>query len=88
MSLTFSANVFAERKVDKNVKYGPHKRNVLDVYWNTEYRNAPIVFTIHGGSFRRGDKGMFCNNAFLDMVCYSKGTPKGGGVINVGKKKE
>ncbi len=59
--LIFATNGFAEIKVDKNVKYGPHERNVLDVYWNTEYKNAPIVFTIHGGSFKIGDKGRYCN---------------------------
>jgi len=58
--LVFSTNLLAEVKVDKNVSYGPHQRNVLDVYWNTEYKNAPIVFTIHGGGFKFGDKG-YCN---------------------------
>jgi predicted esterase len=58
--LVFSTSLFAEVKVDKNVSYGPHQRNVLDVYWNTDYKNAPIVFTIHGGAFKFGDKG-YCN---------------------------
>lgn len=58
--LISSMNLFAELKVDKNVSYGPHQRNVLDVYWNTDYKNAPIVFTIHGGGFKQGDKS-YCN---------------------------
>ena len=58
--LISSMNLFAELKVDKNVSYGPHPRNVLDVYWDTDYKNAPIVFTIHGGGFKQGDKS-YCN---------------------------
>ncbi|MDA0724837.1 MAG: alpha/beta hydrolase, partial [Verrucomicrobia bacterium] len=58
--LILSTNLFAELKMDKDVSYGPHQRNVLDIYWNTDYKNAPIVFTIHGGGFKFGDKG-YCN---------------------------
>ena len=54
--LLFSTSVFAEVKITKNVSYGPHERNVMDIYWNTEYKNAPIVFTVHGGAFRMGSK--------------------------------
>ncbi|MEL0098058.1 MAG: alpha/beta hydrolase [Opitutae bacterium] len=56
----YFATVSAEQKSEINVSYGPHARNVLDVYWDTEYENAPIVFTIHGGGFRFGDKS-YCN---------------------------
>mgnify|MGYP005644038095 FL=1 len=52
IGLVFSStSMLAEFKGDKNVSYGPHQRNVLDGYWNTDYKNAPIVFTIHGGGF-------------------------------------
>jgi len=62
IGLAFSStSLFAELKVDKNVSYGSHQRNVLDVYWNTDYKNAPIVFTIHGGGFKNGDKS-YCNS--------------------------
>jgi acetyl esterase/lipase len=57
---SFSANLFAEVKVDKDVSYGPHERNVMDVYWDTDYKNAPIVFTIHGGGFKNGSKS-YCS---------------------------
>lgn len=67
-----TANLFAEVKVEKDVAYGPHERNVLDVYWNTEYKNAPIVFTIHGGGFKNGSKA-YCNadmqKLYLDKGC-------------------
>jgi predicted esterase len=69
--LIFSSNLSAEFKVDKNVSYGPHQRNVLDVYWNTDYKNAPIVFTIHGGGFKNGDKS-YCNKDMIKLY-MSKG---------------
>ncbi len=66
------ATVLAEQKSEINVSYGPHARNVLDVYWDTEYKNAPIVFTIHGGGFRFGDKS-YCNadmrKLYADLGC-------------------
>ena len=69
--LVFSIHLFAELKVDKNVSYGPHPRNVLDVYWDTDYKNAPIVFTIHGGGFKQGDKS-YCNKA-MQQLYMAKG---------------
>jgi predicted esterase len=58
--LLFATNLLAENKVDKDVAYGTHERNVLDVYWNTDFKDAPIVFTIHGGGFKNGSKS-YCN---------------------------
>lgn len=64
--------LFGEVKVDRNVAYGPHERNVMDVYWNTEFKNAPIVFTIHGGAFKKGSKD-YCTpdtqKLYLDKGC-------------------
>ena len=48
--IVFPSALSADFKADKDVSYGPHERNVLDVYWNTKFKNAPIVFTIHGAS--------------------------------------
>lgn len=40
----------------ENVKYGPHERNVLDL-WNAKSEQpTPLVVFIHGGGFRAGDK--------------------------------
>ena len=58
--LIFATYGLAENKVDKDVSYGTHERNVLDVYWNTKFKNAPIVLTIHGGGFKNGSKA-YCN---------------------------
>jgi acetyl esterase/lipase len=39
-----------------NVRYGEHERNVLD-FWKAETDNpAPLLFFIHGGGWRNGDK--------------------------------
>lgn len=62
----FTTNLHAEVKVDRNVSYGTHERNVMDIYWNTQYKNAPIVFTIHGGAFKNGSKA-YCNKDMRDL---------------------
>jgi acetyl esterase len=41
-----------------NVRYGPHERNVLDL-WKAKAKSdrpTPLVIFIHGGGFRGGDK--------------------------------
>src|SRR5687767_11042413 len=38
------------------VKYGPHPRNVFDLWLPKTDRPAPLVLYIHGGGFRGGDK--------------------------------
>lgn len=42
-----------------NVRYGPHPRNVYDLWLPTAPANraAPLVLYIHGGGFKGGDKG-------------------------------
>lgn len=39
-----------------NVSYGPHERNVLDVWKAASAQPTPLVVFIHGGGFRGGDK--------------------------------
>jgi acetyl esterase/lipase len=39
-----------------NVKYGPHERNVMDVWPAKSDRPTPLLVSIHGGGFARGDK--------------------------------
>ncbi len=39
-----------------NVRYGPHERNVFDLYLAKSKKPAPLVLYIHGGGFRGGDK--------------------------------
>lgn len=57
--------VFGQRKkaADKpapdlaNYKYGPHERNVFDLWKAQAEAPTPLVVFIHGGGFRAGDKG-------------------------------
>ena len=59
--LVFSVTAtLAAPKITKDVSYGPHKRNVMDIYWDTDYTNAPIVVIIHGGAFKHGSKA-YCS---------------------------
>jgi acetyl esterase/lipase len=39
-----------------NVRYGPHERNVFDVWLATSDKATPLVIYYHGGGFRGGDK--------------------------------
>ncbi len=39
-----------------DVPYGPHERNVFDLYLTKTSRPVPLVLYIHGGGFRSGDK--------------------------------
>lgn len=42
-----------------DVRYGPHRRNVLD-YWRADSdRPTPVLVYFHGGSFKAGDKAQF-----------------------------
>jgi len=40
----------------KDVKYGPHERNVLDFYQAESDKPTPLAVYIHGGGFRGGNK--------------------------------
>ena len=39
-----------------DVRYGPHERNVFDLYLTKSTKPTPLVLYIHGGGFRSGDK--------------------------------
>ena len=65
------SNSTAKFKAEKDISYGPDERNVMDVYWNTNFKNAPIVFTIHGGGFKNGSKA-YCSRDMIELY-MSKG---------------
>src|SRR5687768_11459195 len=44
------------RPAHENVKYGPHARNVMDVWLAESDGPAPVLVSIHGGGFRGGNK--------------------------------
>jgi len=72
---TTSSNLFAISPSFKNLSYGPHQRNQLDL-WIAETENnqsSPVLVCIHGGGFRRGDKSKFANNKLLLKTMLESG---------------
>lgn len=43
-------------KRTRGIAYGPHPRQILDVYQASGSRGAPMVLFVHGGAFVDGDK--------------------------------
>lgn len=43
-------------EVTRNIVYGAHPRQVLDVYRPSGAKNAPVVLFVHGGAFVDGEK--------------------------------
>ena len=54
-----------------NVAYGPHQRNVLDLWKAKSDRPTPLVVHFHGGGFTQGDK-TWISSALLE-ICLQKG---------------
>lgn len=57
----------------KNVAYGSEREQVLDVYIPSDASHAPIIFMVHGGGWRRGDKASY--NVIQNKINYF--LPKG-----------
>ncbi|MGV3658892.1 MAG: alpha/beta hydrolase fold domain-containing protein [Prosthecobacter sp.] len=45
-----------------DVAYGTHERDCIDVFLAKSDKPTPVVFMIHGGGFRKGDKSSFASN--------------------------
>nr|WP_297350924.1 alpha/beta hydrolase [uncultured Caldimonas sp.] len=65
--------------IKRDVPYGPHDDQRMDVYLPAGARNAPVLFLVHGGGWRHGDK------AHADFVQHKVGhwAPKGYVVVSV-----
>jgi acetyl esterase/lipase len=50
-----------------DVRYGPHERNVFDLYLAESREPAPLLIFIHGGGFVGGDKRQVQPNLVGDM---------------------
>jgi arylformamidase len=48
----------AESRPTDSVSYGAHPNQRFDVYVGAKGKNAPVIFMVHGGGWKRGDKGM------------------------------
>lgn len=51
-------NVPAGVKLVRDVAYGADKAQQFDVYTPRAASNAPVIFMVHGGGWKRGDKAM------------------------------
>lgn len=56
LSLLGSALRAEQPKTLRNIPYGKHERQVLDFYQAPSDKPTPVVFYIHGGGWRNGDK--------------------------------
>jgi len=52
----------------KNVRYGNGELQTFDVYYKQGLSNAPVIFMVHGGGWRMGDKEH--NNVYVNKVNY------------------
>ena len=50
------APVAGAQPTHADVKYGPHKRNAMDVWLAPSDQPTPVLVTIHGGAFQNGTK--------------------------------
>ena len=54
--LSLCAGTTAHAKTLKDISYGDAKKQKLDVYLPDNTANSPIMFMVHGGAWRIGDK--------------------------------
>jgi len=51
-----------------NVKYGPHERNVFDIWLADTTSPAPLAIYIHGGGFKAGSKEKLPENELAQLL--------------------
>jgi acetyl esterase len=56
----------------RNVTYGPHERNKLDIWLAESDRPTPVLIYFHGGSFKAGDKSNVLKRPIFD-ACLKAG---------------
>lgn len=49
-------NLPAGTRIERDVAYGADPKQRFDVYMPAQAKNAPVIFMVHGGGWRRGDK--------------------------------
>lgn len=54
--------------VTRDIAYGAHARQILDLFVPVGVTNAPVVVFVHGGAFMRGDKRV--SSEVYDNVLY------------------
>jgi acetyl esterase/lipase len=58
-------SIFADKPAPTHadVSYGPHERNVFDIWITPSEEPTPLVIYIHGGGFRNGNKNTINENS-------------------------
>lgn len=51
-----------------DIAYGPHERNRIDLYLARSEQATPVVFMIHGGGFRNGDKSRWSSDKQMSQL--------------------
>jgi acetyl esterase/lipase len=73
--------------VEKDIRYGEHERNLLDLYRPRGIEDAPVLIYVHGGGYRTGDRDLnplvyanipryFGRNGFLAMSATYRLAPE------------
>jgi len=66
------AMVFAQTKLPppthSDVVYGPHSRNIMDIWLAPSDTPTPLLVNIHGGGFRGGDKSKISGDMIKNMI--------------------
>ena len=57
----------------EDIPYGPHKRNVLDLWMAKSQAPAPLLVCIHGGGFSGGDKRGFREDSEMIATMLGSG---------------
>lgn len=66
-------------RVQRDIAYGSDPKQRFDVYMPAQAHAAPVIFMVHGGGWRRGDKGMA--NVVQDKL--SRWAPRGFVLVSV-----
>lgn len=69
-------------KITKDVAYGKHKKQSMDIYAPENASNSPIILMLHGGGWSGGDK----NGVYVYINKVNRWVPKGFIVISMGTR--
>ncbi|RPE72172.1 triacylglycerol lipase [Pacificibacter maritimus] len=58
---------YTDVSITRDVAYGPHERNLLDVFTTDGAENLPVLVFVHGGAFQAGNK-YTPGSPFLDNI--------------------